>query len=602
MSMASGCYSRRQFFRRGFTGMVASSMAYGGQSFARALKADSPALPTNTAPKALRTPSIEELDHIARGFGIDDLTKDDLGSFRKNIEGTLASYRRLDQFAEPTLPVKYPRLPGYRPPPAENPLNAWYWKCSIKGEPSGRLAGKKIAVKDNVCVAGIPMMIGSNVMEGFVPDVDATIVTRILEAGGEIVGKAVCQNLCVGGSSDNSDTGPVLNPHDPKRAAGGSSSGSAALLVAGECDLSIGADQGGSIRIPSSFSGVYGLKPTYGLVPYTGIFPYEMTLDHVGPMAKSAADCALLLEVIAGADGLDPRQPAGLRAGSYTAQLSGHARGLRIGVLREGFGSEGAEPDVDRMVRNATQRLSQAGASVTEISVPLHRDGIHIIAPIVTEGATMLLMTGNGMGSNWKGYYASSLMGYFARSRRIRANDLCETFKHIVVSGQYLHEAYQGHYYAKAQNLARVLGAAYDEAFKAVDVLVMPTTPMKAPLLPGPNVSNEQAFPRGIAANTCPFDVTGHPALSVPCGMSEGLPVGMMLVGRYWEEATLFRIADAFDHRGRSSALAVRGVPPPDHRMPTARRRASLRNAPEDRRGRSFWKCRAISQPADRSR
>ena len=169
----------------------------------------------------------------------------------------------LDQFAEPTLPVKYQRDPGYRPPAAENRLNAWYWKCSIKGAQSGPLAGKKIAIKDNVCVAGIPMMNGTNVLEGYVPDVDATVVTRILDAGGEIIGKAVCESLCFLGGSHTSDTGPVLNPHDPTRSAEEYSSGSAALVVAGGCDMAMGGDQGGSIQIPSSYCGAVGHKPTH---------------------------------------------------------------------------------------------------------------------------------------------------------------------------------------------------------------------------------------------------------------------------------------------------------------------------------------------------
>ena len=216
---------------------------------------------TATAPRILRKPPLPELERIAKSYNL-ALSRDDLTSFRNLMDGVLASYCRLDQFAEPTLAVKYPRDAGFRPPTSDNRLNAWYWRCSIKGATSGPLAGKKIAIKDNVCVAGIPMMNGSNVLEGYVPDVDATIVTRILDAGGEIVlGKAVCEHLCFSGGSHTSDTGPVLNPHDPKRSAGGSSSGSAALVVAGECDMAIGGDQGGSIRIPSSFCGAVGHKP-----------------------------------------------------------------------------------------------------------------------------------------------------------------------------------------------------------------------------------------------------------------------------------------------------------------------------------------------------
>ena len=197
----------------------------------------------------------------------------------------LASYARLDQLAEPSLPVNYPRGAGYRPDPEDNPLNAWYWRCEIKGASGGLLAGKTVAIKDNVCVAGLPLMNGTSVLEGYVPNIDATIVTRILDAGGTIMGKAVCESLCFSGGSHTSDTGPVLNPHNHARTAGGSSSGSAALVAAGEVDMSIGGDQGGSIRIPASWCGIYGLKPTHGLVPYTGVFPIELTLDHTGPLA-----------------------------------------------------------------------------------------------------------------------------------------------------------------------------------------------------------------------------------------------------------------------------------------------------------------------------
>lgn len=543
-------YSRRQFFRVGASGVAATVVAAsGGGGIAEAAVQSPP--PANTAPRVLRKPPLGELQRIAKSYGL-EMSAEDLVSFRNLMDGVLASYRRLDQFAEPTLAVKYRRDAGYRPPASENRLNAWYWKCSIKGAPSGPLAGKKLAIKDNVCVAGIPMMNGSNVLEGYVPDVDATLVTRILDAGGEIVGKSVCEHLCFSGGSHTSDTGPVLNPHDPTRSAGGSSSGSAALVAVRECDMAMGGDQGGSIRIPCSFSGAVGHKPTYGLVPYTGVFPIELTLDHTGPIARTAADCALLLEAIAGPDGLDPRQSGGVRKEAYTKMLTGDARGLRLGVVREGFGWPNSEPDVDKMVRDAAQRLTRAGASVSEVSVPLHQDGIHIWNAIAVEGATMLMVSGNSMGTNWKGHYTTSLLDFFGRSRRARANDLSETVKLVVLLGQYMQDNYHGRYYAKAQNLARVLREAYDEALKNVDLLVMPTLPLKATLLPAANASREDYVARALEmiANTCPFDVTGHPAITVPAGMSAGLPVGMMLIGRHWEDGTVLRAADAFQKLG----------------------------------------------------
>jgi amidase len=500
----------------------------------------------------VRRPSIDDLRRIAEQYHL-DLTPEDLASFRDLMEGSLMSYRRLDQLTEPKPPVKYPRSPGHRPRPEDNPLNAWYWRCSIQGAPGGRLSGKKIAIKDNVCVAGVPMMNGTAVLEGYVPDVDATIVTRILDAGGEIAGKAVCESLCFSGSSFTSDTGAVLNPHDPTRSAGGSSSGSAALVAAGEVDMAIGGDQGGSIRIPASWCGIAGLKPTYGLVPYTGAFPIEVTLDHVGPMARTVADVALLLAVIAGKDDWDPRQRE-LHAEAYADALKADVNGLRFGVVTEGFGWEGAsEKDVDQMVRDAAQRFGKLGGKVSAVSIPMHRDGPHIWNGIAVEGATMLMVKGNGMGTNWKGYYTTGLLDAFARGWQSRANDLSETVKLVVLLGQYMQDRYHGRYYAKAQNLAHALRAAYDQAFADIDVLVMPTLPMKATRLPAPDATRAEYVMRALEMipNTCPFDVTGHPALTIPCGKSEGLPVGMMLVGRHWDDATLLRAGHAFEQTVR---------------------------------------------------
>src|SRR3981081_10549 len=184
----------------------------------------------------VRRPSLEQLGAIALDYGF-DMSDEDLSLFRDQMSGLLESCERLDQLAEPALPVRYPRTPGLRQAREDTPLNAWYWRCSIRGAANGPLAGRRVAIKDNVCVAGVPMMNGSSVLEGYVPEGDATIVTRILDAGAEIVGKAVCEHLCFSGSSFTSDTGPVHNPHDPVRSAGGSSSGSAALVVIGECDM-----------------------------------------------------------------------------------------------------------------------------------------------------------------------------------------------------------------------------------------------------------------------------------------------------------------------------------------------------------------------------
>lgn len=501
---------------------------------------------------AVRAPTLAELQRIAERHDL-GLGDEDLAEYQRLIGDLLPSYEAVERLPEPLPAVRHPRAPGYRPPPEENPLNAWYWRCSVRGAAEGRLSGRRIAVKDNVCVAGVPMMNGSPLLEGYVPEFDATIVTRILDAGGEIAGKAVCEDLCVSGGSHTSRYGPVRNPRDPARAAGGSSSGSAALVAAGAVDMAIGGDQGGSIRMPSSWCGVVGLKPTYGLVPYTGAFPIEMTLDHLGPIARSAADAALLLEVIAGRDELDPRQPSVVPAQPYTRMLSEDLSGLRVGVVPEGFGWEGlSDPSVDEIVRAAALRLRQAGAEVVELSVPWHRLGLHVWTVIAVEGISRLMIEGNGVGTGWKGGYYGSMSDVFARARKTHGPELALTAKLYLMLGEYMYEHYHGRYYARGQNLARSLRAAYDAALAQADVLVMPATTIRAAPLPPPGVSIGEYFARSseMGANTGQFDVTGHPAASVPCGPPGELPVGMMLIGRHWEDGVVLRVAHAFEQLG----------------------------------------------------
>jgi amidase len=496
----------------------------------------------------IKPPSVDDLARNARGLGL-ELSASDLESFRQLLQPSVLAYARLDQLEEPAPLVKYPRDNGRRPAPEQNPLNGWYWRCEIRGANSGLLKDKTFAVKDNVPVAGIPMMNGTALLEGFVPDIDATIVTRILDAGGTILGKAVCESLCFSGGSHTSDNGPVKNPYDSSRSTGGSSSGSGALVATGAVDMAIGGDQGGSIRIPSSWCGIYGLKPTYGLVPYTGAFPIELTLDHLGPMARSAADCALMLEAIAGPDGLDPRQRPDLTGQPYSKLLTGESRGLRLAILREGFGIPGSsEKDVDDCVTGAARSFEKLGAQISEVSVPWHHDGSALWTAIGCEGALTTMLEGSGFGNNWKGYYPVAMLDALARGLADRPARLSETAKMLLMLGRYMREQYHGRYYAKARNLARSLTAAYDAALKDADLLVMPTTPMKATPLPSAGCSREEYVDNAtrMGANTGQFDVTGHPAMNVPCGISEGLPVGMMLVGRLGEDATVLRAADAW--------------------------------------------------------
>lgn len=507
---------------------------------------------------AVRRPSDEELQRIARLYNF-ELSAEELTAFKGFMDSIIASYEWLDTLPEPGLPVRYPRDAGWRPAPQDNPYGAWAWRCSIKGAPDGPLAGKKVALKDNIAVQGLPLLNGSALMDGYVPTADATIVTRLLDAGAEVIGKTVCEDLCFSGGSHTSYPWPVRNPRDPSRIAGGSSSGSGVVVANGEADIAIGGDQGGSIRIPASWCGIFGIKPTYGLVPYTGIFPIELTLDHTGPMASNVPDLALALEVIAGRDGLDPRQGATPETlPRYSQELARGARGLRIGIVREGFGWPGvSETDVDEVVREAAHRFANLGAQVREISVPLHREGVHFWNGVGIEGTWAIMVRGEGMGHGWLGYYDTALVEFYGRSRRTRAQDFSPTVKMVLLLGHYLGERYHGRYYARGQNLRRTLRAAYDAALQEVDLLAMPTTPQKAQPFPSGGLAEYMAAALNMINNTCPFDVTGHPAINVPCGESGGLPIGLMLVGRHFEETTLLRAAHAFEREVYAPSLAT---------------------------------------------
>jgi amidase len=228
--------------------------------------------------------------------------------------------------------------------------------------------------------------------------------------------------------------------------------------------------------------------------------------------------------------------------------LNGDVKGLRFALVPEGFGGPGAEKDVDEAVTAAARSFEKRGAKVATVSIPWHRDGMAIWTGIGAEGALATMITGSGLGTNWKGYYATGLLDAFARGLRTHPDDLSESAKLFTMLGAYMRERYHGHFYAKAQNLARSLKGAYDAALRENDLLVMPTMATKAPKLPAPGCSREEYLTAalGMLANTAQFNITGHPAMNVPCAKSQGLPIGMMLVGKTGDDATLLRAADAW--------------------------------------------------------
>jgi amidase len=494
---------------------------------------------------AMRAPGRAELIELA-ALNHFELSEEELGSFLPMIEAMVRGLDELDQMPQPAQPLKYyERDPGYRPQPQDDPLNAILRRCSVKGAKTGKLAGKRVGVKDCVLVAGVPMSCGSLLLDGYIPDRDATIVTRILDEGAEIVAKLNMDDMAFSGSGDSSAFGAILNPHNREHLSGGSSGGSGAALYYDAIDMTIGGDQGGSIRIPASFCGVVGLKPTHGLVPYNGILGIDPTIDHTGPMARKVADIALLLEVIADPVAAAPHSAA-LRI-SYTQGLDEGLKGLRIGVVKEAFGWESSERDVDAAVRKAVDAMAAMGAQAEEVSIPLHRRSARFLTGITSEGMAAL-MWGNGLVHHDHGPCNHHLAEAIGRAIRTHGNEMPRLLKVNLLVGTHLNRRYHGRIYAKAQNLRGHLRAQYDHALKRFDVLAMPTTPSKA-LKHEPKLDPQARLTRGwhVANNTAAFDVTGHPSLSLPCAKSHGLPVGLMLTGRHFEDATLLRAAYAYE-------------------------------------------------------
>jgi amidase len=497
----------------------------------------------------VRMPTPCQLFGVAEEIGL-KLNDAEVASYIGLLSPYIAAYNVIDTMADCMPAVRYPRTPGYRPTGDENKFNAWYVKTTASGAATGKLKGRTVVLKDNIMLANVPMMNGAATMEGYTPDVDATIVERVLDAGGTIVGKAHCESFCLSGGSHTNSSGPVHNPHRMGYSAGGSSSGCAVLVARGEADMAIGGDQAGSIRIPASYCGIYGMKATHGLVPYTGIMPIEIYLDHVGPMTRTVSDNALLLEVIAGRDDYDPRQ-SDVRVHPYASMLEGGVAGLKIAVVTEGFQQANAEPEVNAKVRQAMARLEKLGCTVAEVSIPTHLLAPAMFVPIGAEGLTQTMMHGDGYGVSRPDLYVTSLMD-FHRNWRSRASELSETTKLFTLLGTYIRKYYGSRYYGKAMNATRSLTAAYDAVLADFDLLAMPTTPIKASELPPPGAPRELVVERAMnmIGNTAPFDITHHPAMAIPCGMCDGLPVSMMLTGRHWDEPTIYRAAYAFEQSG----------------------------------------------------
>jgi amidase len=503
-----------------------------------------------------KVPDVDEVVAVAQELGI-HLSPDEADKYRKYL---LEQMAELDTFVQARLDEPKPpmisaaREPGYRPSLEEDPLNTWMWKCQIEGETGGLLAGKTVSYKDHVAVAGIPMSFGSFTLEDFIPDFDATVVTRVLQAGGTIVGKNVMNGLSGGFGTGGGigDYGRPLNPHNHDHVTGGSSSGSAAAVASGQVDISFGGDQGGSIRIPAAFSGIVGHKPTFGLLSHFGIgFGSDPSIDYTGPLTRTVDDAAATLQATAGYDPYDPRQTRDVPTSiDILSGLSGGVSGLRIGVLQEGF--DDAETDVRDMVMAAIDVLAEAGADVSNVSVPEHHAISAAYSALTGEGALAVFKTGF-FGAFTRTYYPASIITAINKMWETQADVLPPRTKLSLIAAELSRRNYHGRAYAKSQNVRPTYIKAYDDALANVDLLVMPTCIMTAPKnhTPGSYLDavehNLASGNSGGSRNTMPFNYTGHPALALPVGKSTaGLPVSMQIVGRFFDDPLVMRAAYAY--------------------------------------------------------
>ncbi|KAK1979360.1 putative amidase [Colletotrichum cereale] len=550
-----------------------------------------------------------KLHCLAAGLGFIIPDADDAQSYLlllKSFEGVMRQVDSGDDFVHPALvpvPTTRPRV-FWKPDAKDNPLNAWSHRCEMAAaRPTGNLlAGRTVAVKDNVSVGGLPTTLGTlpellrprddaggGDEGGNLPPlspIDATVVARLLAAGAVIKGSSTCESFCASPLACTSATGPVHHPLLRGHTTGGSSSGSCALVAAdallragkgggvlGEsAELAVGGDQAGSVRNPACYTGVYGLKPTFGLVPYTGAASMAPLIDHLGPIASSVEDIAALLRVMAGWDGIDPRMtpetPLAANVKDYPALVAGHRRQadsegpgrrpvMRVGLLTESFDVPGLSPDVRDLVRSASrQGFEAAGAEVVDVSVPMHAEGPVIWTAAARPSMSLGLVQGKPSG------HLSYLPPHIA-TRWPPDQDAYGllTGSNPAVVNILLSQAFDGAHVApsveaKAHRRAFQLRAAYDAALARVDVLVTPCAPTVAMPHPDPGASVlERLAPAiGLTSNTCPFNITGHPAMSVPCGElppperpDVKLPVGMQVIGRRWEDEMVMKAAVLFE-------------------------------------------------------
>jgi aspartyl-tRNA(Asn)/glutamyl-tRNA(Gln) amidotransferase subunit A len=409
------------------------------------------------------------------------------------------------------------------------------------GEDPGTLAGVPIAVKDVIVTKGLRTTCGSKLLEHYIPPYDATAITRLEQAGGVILGKTNCDEFAMGSSNENSAYGPVKNPVALDRVPGGSSGGSAATVAQGTAVLSLGSDTGGSVRQPASFCGVAGVTPTYGRVSRYGLTAFASSLDHIGPFARTTRDAAALLQVIAGRDEMDATS-ASAPVPDYVSALTGDVKGLKIGLPREYF--EGLAPETGDRIHAAIETLKNLGCEVRDISLPHTQYAIATYYIIATAEASANLARYDGVRYTTRSASANTLAEMYRETRDEGFGAECK--RRIMLGTYVLSAGYYDAYYLKAQKVRSLIAKDYAEAFRQVDAIVAPVSPFPAFKI-GEKVDDPVAMYLADIY-TVTGDLAGIPCMSVPCGLTpDGLPVGLQILARHFDETTMFRVADAYE-------------------------------------------------------
>ena len=410
------------------------------------------------------------------------------------------------------------------------------------GEEMGPLAGVPIAIKDNMCTRGLKTTCASKMLEDFIPPYDATVIKSLKEAGAIILGKVNMDEFAMGGSTENSAFFKTHNPVNLDKVPGGSSGGSAAVVAGNLAPISLGSDTGGSIRQPASFCGIVGLKPTYGLVSRYGLVAFASSLDQIGPMTKDVTDTAILLNTLAGHDEMDSTS-AKLEKKDYTKALVNDVKGLKIGIPKEYF-EEGVNQEIKDKVMAAAEKFKELGATVEECSLPTTEYALPAYYIIACAEASSNLGRFDGIRYGYRTKNYETMQDIFRNSR---SEGFGEEVKRRIILGTYvLSSGYYDAYYKKAQKVRTLVKQGFDKAFEKYDLLLAPTAPMTAFDIDSKISNPLEMYMADIL--TVPINIAGVPAISIPCGKDkDGLPIGMQLIGKHFDEETILRAAYTYE-------------------------------------------------------